>query len=85
MVSLGMKGSRFSWVNFENGYEHRPEVGDKDETVVRDNRIGKAMELDDIGDKESYKIRSRYSFRVGDEIHHLGYSVDKYKNRVVAI
>jgi hypothetical protein len=84
-VSLGMKGCGFPRVNLKDGSEGGPEVGRENRTTVRDNGIRKAVELDDVGDKELCEFGSRRGLETGDEVGHLGHSVNKHEDGVVAI
>jgi len=79
-VGLWMKGGRFAGIKLEDGGEGGPEKGGKNGSTVGNNRIREAVESDDVRNEEFSKFRSVSSLRTGDEVAHLGHSINKHED-----
>jgi hypothetical protein len=71
--------------NLEDRSHGGPEMRRENGTSVGDNRVWEAVQSDDVGDEEAGEFRSVGGFGAGNEVNHLGHSIDEYEDRVQAV
>src|SRR5437667_203176 len=84
-VSLRVECRRFSRINLQDRSKGRPKMRSEYGSTIRYNRIRETMEFNNIRYEELGEVRRRRRFNAGNEVRHLGHSINEHKDRIHAV